>query len=183
MIKSIFSTLILLLLFSACSEPASTDSRQKVEAFFDLKTYFQKEMKRLENKKNVKKIAVYNGEKEEQEIENIDFSKELLIFSNADINRVAWRDKYSKDSTFTADKKLKSLQYKALDNKLKTRSLQIDFKENGVISEIQIITAGESLLSETENELNYNPVTGYSIQSSQDVTALSENKLKIEVLY
>lgn len=140
------------------------------------------EINRLATKKSITKTAIYNGKEETKTIENPDLSNELLIFSNTDINRTAWLDKYSVDSTFNEQQKLVAIDYVALDEKLKTKSLRVEFTNN-VVSLIEIVSAGNSAISQTENNLTYSPTKGYSIKSKQDVKFVSKNDINIQVVF
>lgn len=171
------------MLFSvACVETPTEGKLVKDKPFFDLKGYFSQEINRLSGKKNLTKKAMYNGQEETKVMESIDFEKELLIFSNTDINRAAWLEKYSIDSIFDAQEKLRAVEYKALDEGLKTKSIRVQFAQNSV-SQIEITTAGSSAISDTENNLKYSPTAGYSIKSRQNVKFVSENDIDIQVLF
>ncbi len=178
------SLLLLSSLFflSACVDTSATDKSLVEKPFFDLKNYFAQEMTRLADKKNVTKKAFYNGQEETKIIENPNFSNELLIFSNTDINRTAWLDKYSVDSTFNAQQKLTTIDYASLDKKLKTKSLHVEFSNN-VVSLIEITSAGNSAISQTNSKLTYSPTKGYSIKSEQSVKFVSQNDINIQVIF
>ena len=172
----------IILFLASCLDNSTSDTSMETSPFFDLKEYFSQELERLADKKNVTKKAIYNGKEETKIIDNPDFSNELIIFSNADINRTAWLDKYSIDSTFNKQQKLKTIDYLALDEKLKTKSISVEF-ENNIVSSIEIITAGNSAISQTENHLTYSPTKGYSIKSKQDVQFVSESDINIQVIF
>jgi len=171
-----------LLLFSACIDTSSSQKAVVEKPFFDLKNYFTQEIERLAEKKNVTKKALFNGKEESKIIENPNFENDLIIFSNTDINRTAWLEKYSIDSTLNAQQELTSIDYAALDNKLKTKSVRVEFVNN-VVSSIEITTAGNSAISKTENYLKYSPTKGYSIKSKQDVKLVSKNDINIQVIF
>ena len=100
MLKPLFF-IILLFGLSACVNTSSPESTIIEKPFFDLKDYFAKEIDRLKEKKKVTKKAFYNDKEESKVIENPKFENELIIFSNADINRTAWLDKYSVAVSYT----------------------------------------------------------------------------------
>ncbi|MGK0363634.1 MAG: hypothetical protein ACI85O_000687 [Saprospiraceae bacterium] len=179
-----FSLLLLATLFclSACVDTSTTEKPIVEKPFFDLKNYFAQEIERLAEKKNVTKIAFYNGKEETKIIKNPNFSNELLIFSNADINRTAWLDKYSVDSIFNTQQELTAINYAALDMNLKTKSVHVEFINN-VVSSIEVATAGNSAISQAENYLTYSPTKGYSIKSKQDVKFVSKNDINIQVAF
>lgn len=171
-----------LLCLSACVDTSTAGKSIVEKPFFDLKDYFAQEIERLAEKKNVTKKAFYNDKEETKIIENPNFSNELLIFSNTDINRTAWLDKYSVDSTFNSQQDLVAINYAATDEKLKTKSVRVEFANNDV-SLIEITTVGNSAISQTENYLTYSPTKGYSIKSKQDVKFVSKNNINIQVIF
>ena len=63
-----------------------TTKPAKTNSFFDLKSYFKRELLSLQKVKNVRKTIAFNGEREEQDVSNLDFSKELVLFNASDIN-------------------------------------------------------------------------------------------------
>lgn len=180
--KLLFLTLCLLGICSACVETPAEGKLVEDKPFFDLKGYFVEEMNRLQDKRDFTKITVYNGEREEKKAVTVDLQKELQIFSNADINRTAWLDKYRADTTFNDRKNILIIEYKALEPDLKTRSLRVEFSESSV-SRIEIVTAGKSIVSQTQNILTYSPARGYGIRSMQDIILLTENDMETEVLF
>jgi len=179
-----FSLLFLATLFclSSCVETSTIENAVVEKPFFDLKDYFTQEIERLKDKKNVTKKAFYNGKEETKIVENPNFKNDLIIFSNTDINRTAWLDKYSVDSTFNAQQKLAAIDYKSLDEKLKTKSIRVEFANNDV-SSIKITTGGNSAISQMKNNLKYSPTAGYSIKSKQDVNFVSESDVNIQVIF
>jgi len=177
-----FLFLFSLLFFTACVETPADEKVVEEKPFFDVKGYFEQEMERLADKRNLTKKAIYNGKEETKEVERIDFENELLIFSNTDINRTAWLEKYSTDSTFNTQKQLTSIEYKSLDDNLKTKSIRVEYLKN-IVSTIEIMTVGSSAVSNTKNYLKYSPTAGYSIKSKQDVKFVSENDIDVQVIF
>src|SRR5690606_13797737 len=80
----------ILLVFLGCN-PAQKNQENALN-YFDLKGYFEKETQRL-SKSNpmVTKTVVVNGNAETKKTRIADWSKEFSIFSDADINRSAWK--------------------------------------------------------------------------------------------
>ena len=108
-------TLILIglgLLFGwGCSDfsPTEASASLKVKKYFDLKGFMQEEVKRLSGREAFTKSLYVNGETETKSEVKIDLDKELDIFSESDINRPAWSDKYKVDSLFNEQKELLAL--------------------------------------------------------------------------
>jgi len=170
--------LMALLGFSACIE-VPTATAKKDLAFFDLKNYFNEEIKNLSRIKQVKKSVAINGVIEELVKDSLNFEEELSVFLDSDINRVAWIDKYKVDSLNT-NGQLQSITYSALDEKLKTQSLIINYKNNQV-DQISIKNNRTSLVSDSAQELEYRVEKGYTVVSRQNTTITDERLLKVHV--
>lgn len=171
----------LFFLLSGCSEtPAEVkpDNRR----YFDLKGFFDQEIQQLSRVTKVKKIAVVDGVREERIIDSLNFEDELEIFSNADINRPAWSDKYRIDSIFNDEKQLAQLRYTATDEDLRTQKILVDL-EMDKVSKIFIENSSSSVVADTRQLLTYIPATGYIIESHQQVTFTDDNSFLIEVQY
>jgi hypothetical protein len=151
--------------------------------YFDLKAYFQKEVVRLtKNPPEIKKVVQVNGEREERTIDSIDFKKELSPFFDADINRAAWSDKYKTDSIFNDRKTLTQIVYTALDDKLITRKISLNFESN-MMQKVIVVNNASSMVASTQQKLQYAPKEGYFIESYQKVALGKENFFLIEVLF
>ena len=167
-----------------CSDfsPSETAEELEVKNYFDLKGFFEKEKERLAGQQNFKKTVIVNGEAEVNETAEIDFEKELTIFSNSDINRPAWSDKYSVDSVFNEKKELVHLGYETSDKKLRTRKIAVDF-DGGAVSKIQIENMTSTAIANAQQSLTYEPAKGYSIESRQNVKTIEDVLLRIEVSF
>jgi hypothetical protein len=83
MSKSLPFLTLLIMLFQACSPDSSPTptSDPKENQYYDLKSYFEEEVDRLnQSAPSVVKTVTLNDDKEQKETEIADFSKELLIF-------------------------------------------------------------------------------------------------------
>lgn len=178
----ILITASLLLVLSACQQESPGTVPPSNARFFDLKAYFQQEAKTLsaQQPEVIKRLEI-DGKTEEQQPKNLDFNDELRLFTDADINRPAWLDKYSVDSLLD-NGHLKRLSYKALEEDLKTRELQIDF-QNDKVSEIHILKKFDTAIASTEQKLDYYPGKGYSINNRQKTVMQDPQLFKVEVLF
>lgn len=172
-----FFTLVIVL--SSCLG----DSTVTVEnqPFFDLKTYFSQEMEQLKNIKKVIKKVDIDGVIEEKTMDSFDLEKELALFVDSDINKVAWLDKYTVDSLFN-NNLLSQITYEAKENQLKTRRLTIHFG-NELVDSIDIVRSSSSLVAKLEQHLKYIPSKGYSIKSSQKTSLSAFHVLELDVQF
>ncbi len=155
-----------------------TPSRKKDEAreiyYFDLKSYFQN-LTEVLNKKHltIQKTVSKNGVKEEKKVVITDWKNEFALFIDADINKSAWKDSYTKDST------TKIIVYKAKNEDLKTRSISITL-DNGKPIKIVVKTKVDNLLYQGDETLTYQEGILYQIEKHQKVILLGLNSYLIE---
>ncbi len=170
----------LLLVLSACRQESPGTVPLSNPHFFDLKTYFQQEAASLTAKKpQLRKRLEIDGRIEEQTLDSVDFSEELRLFAEADINRPAWLDKYAVDSLLQ-NGRLSRLTYRALEADLKTRELQIDFVD-GKVREIHIHKKFDTAIANTDQKLAYYPGKGYSIENRQKTVLQEPQVFRVEV--
>ncbi len=182
-LKSIlFYSSFIILYFSAC---VSTEISPPVtNGFFDLSDFMDKE---IENKKDrvkkLRKTISLDEVTETKELENFDFEKETALFRTADINKVAWLDRYETDSIFYKSGQLEKLVYKNITNDLRTKSLIIYFNTKNIIDSILVEQSATSTLAKSVQYLRYLPASGYRIENQQDITALTPHKLIVDVMF
>lgn len=176
-------TLFFCLFLFACRTEVATPTTSDGKVLFDLPSFFQKEIDLLQPKVTVlEKTATINGITEVQRVENFELEKELSIFSNADINKATWVDQYQVDSTWQETKQLKSVQYTALNENLKTKQLTVSY-DKGVVSVIEIQKGIDNMAIESNQILKYFPKKGYSIKNEQSMVLSNPQKVEVEVKY
>jgi len=175
--------LLLLILLVAC-QPVSEEVKENPtpEVFFDLKGYIHQEIKRLEQlQPEVNKTVSINGTTETKQFSGLNYNRELDIFIQSDINRRDWFDKYRVDSTFS-NNQLAAIQYVAEAEGLRTRQMTVHF-QNGNVTQINIQNGAKNMAAGSEQQLTYQPESGYHIESLQH-TVLSKDKLfRIDVQF
>ena len=150
--------------------------------YFDLKGFIEAETDRISKMQSFTKTAYVNGEKETKTLSQINIENELKPFYNSDINKPAWAGKYTIDSTFNQANELIGLRYQSKDEKLKTKTMSVDFVGKEV-SKVFIENATNSSVANTYQTLIYQSKAGFSVESKQDVSLLEENYFKIEVSF
>lgn len=152
------------------------------QRFFDLSTYFKGEQERLQQlSTSFTKKAVVNGKEEIKQLESLDFKKELAMFVDSDINKIAWLDKYEVDSIF-ANGSLQSIEYKTNDQSLKTQGLTIQF-DQAKVARVDILRKSTSIAANIKQELSYQPNIGYSIVSTQNTQLADPEVIELEVKF
>ncbi len=168
MIRISYALIVAALFFAAtaCQSPLQEEPQNAVTAaapvFFDLKGYMSEQVEGLKaSKPRVKKRVSINGKSEEQLSDDINFEEELAIFINSDINKPAWSDKYSKDSSFSGGQ-LQNIRYLAKEENLKTQMMQVSFSGSAV-SKIELKNRASAAIVTAEETMTYTPGKGYSI--------------------
>jgi hypothetical protein len=186
MSKYLFLPALLMLLLQACSSNSnpSPASDQKGNRYYDLKSYFEKEIARLnESNPSVVKTVSLNEEQEQKETDISDFSKELLIFSEAHINKVSWWGKYAGDTTYYDNGRIRKIVYTAKEEELKTKSVRISFSEKGELDSLFILNTTDNPTISTYQELIYVPQKKYEIFSQEKVALSKDRKVKVEGVF
>lgn len=143
--------------------------------YFDLKVYFENEIKRLNAQdQKVNKTVNDNGKVETKSIRDTLWADELSVFENSNINKPAWSKSYNVLKTDSSE------VYTAVDTLLKTRKISILRFPNGSIRNISIVNKTENELYDLEEKLEYAPNNFYSIERKQKATLMQERYFKVE---
>jgi hypothetical protein len=181
--KAVYITFAVLLLgwLAACGSEQRTIPTGK--QFFDLRHYFEQEVDILQQRRpKVLKRVSLGTQTEEHQLDSINFKQELGVFANSDINRPAWSDKYAVDSIFAEGSQLAKLEYKALDEAMKTRKVLVEFKA-GSVEKVFIENKSENTVASSSQLLTYLAGTGYTIESHQKVAMSDDAFFKVEVVF
>ncbi len=181
-LKNSVVVIILLTLVWSCNSTSTSDPSEP-SPFFDLKAYFSSELGRLENRADVRKTVAINGQEETRQVEAVDWSTELAIFSKSDINRLAWSDKYRIDSIHNDNGMLTALKYTAANENMRTQVLYIGFRGGGEVDSIFIDNQVIGFATQSRQELVYLPRSGYSINSVHNTLFTKEQTVSVEVFY
>lgn len=169
------------LALGSCQERLPEEEKPQ-SPFFDLKSFFQQEVDRLQAEQpSVKKIAMIGGQVEEHDFDQLNYQDELKVFLDSDINRASWWDRYQIDSTLQ-NGQLAAISYQALSEKLKTRSLELQFAE-GKVSRVTIENQTKSPTVTFFQQLTYDPEKGYTIFTRQNVTMSPQEEMRITVAF
>ena len=141
--------------------------------YFDLKAYFKADSARLSKvNKPILKTVTHNGITESKQVKIDNWARELSLFSQSDINKPAWRDSYTIQTTPTM------VIYTATDPDLKTREIIIN-KSGDKVKWILIYNYTKNILYYTREKLSYIPDSIYKIEKTQHVRLLGLNKYVI----
>ena len=167
---NIYKFIIIVLLFSGCSS-ATEEQANKQQYFFDIAGYFERQASTLKGKKIIKTVSK-NETSETKTLTIENWEQELQLFTDADINKAAWKNSYKKDST--ANK----LTYTTSDPELRVKNISIEFK-NSKPAKLVINTESENLLYHTKEMLLFIPDSVYQITKHQKVFLLGLSNYSI----
>lgn len=174
-------TLFILIGSGGCSTSSNeTNVISGSTPYFNLGAYFTSEITRLtEHKTTLDKKAALNGKSETQTLQSVDWEKELAIFTLSDINKPAWRDKYTADSSMQGQQL--TITYNATDTDLRTQSINLVFEPNATVPKsVTIFNHADNLVYQLTENLNYQSATGYQIQTTQKVVLMNPQSFAIE---
>lgn len=173
-----------ILLCISCQKNSTTDDNtNSPEYFFNLKAFIDSEISRLSSlQPKVEKRIVLKGQSEVQQFDSLQYDQELALFANADINKVAWVDKYQGDTIF-ANGHLEKIAYTAKDSDLRTQTLEIAFDQNQQVSQVYIVASNESMVANVRKEMYYWPEKGYRLLSAQSTSLSTPTEVEIEMTF
>jgi len=144
--------------------------------YFDLAGYFKSNTAKLHKLNHpTQKTVMHNGLSQTKTVHIDNWGLELGLFIQSDINKPAWRDRYSVQSG-----KDGSIVYMAKTPELKTREVVITKNKDKSIKWIMIYNASKNLLYQTNEVLGYIPDSIYTIKKTQHVRFLGTNKYFIK---
>jgi hypothetical protein len=166
----------LLMFFSIGCKPDVSENGS-VQKYFDIKGYFDSEAVRLtKQNKPVLKTVTKDKSTETKNIIIKDWADELDLFRSADINKPAWKDSYSADTSGGL------MVYKAKDPNLKVWEIIVN-KQGAKVKWILIFNRTINKLYRTREKLSYFPDSLYLIQKTQVVKVLGKSNYAVKGIF
>jgi hypothetical protein len=173
MYKTLTIGLFILIFISCQSDKKKEESRQI--NYFDLQTYFKEKATEFTKvNSTINKQITVNNLTERQKLKIANWEEEFSMFIKSDINKIAWKNSYTKDST------AQKVVYTAKDEQLKTQKITILFSQQQLIKQILINNVVDNLLYHGTEDLTYTPNQGYEIKKHQKVFLLGEKNYLIK---
>jgi len=177
--------LILLFMFGSlisCGNVATTGDPSSIDpGFFNLVDFVELEKERLANTTIIKTVTV-RGISETKTLSDVDWTLELAPFAQSNIDRPAFWDAYSVDTTVSTDGQMVHT-YHTLDSSNFTKTIELTWADrNSPIDSIDCITIDNgfnSFLADTRQRLVWCK-DHYSISSTQDALLSEKRELMIE---
>ena len=160
-----------LVVLTACNP--SNPQGKAIEPYFDLKGYIKQEENRLNQlKPTVDKTVTVNNQSERKQVKIDNWADELMVFTDADINKSAWQ------GLFTVSKNGSVETYRSDDSKVFVKSLQVE-RNNKVISGIKVVLITKNYLYQSADTLSYYPDSLYEIRKQQHIKLLNPKQYRI----
>ena len=177
---------ISLLLTSWIVVSCSSFQKEEVKApspYFDVKEYFEQEIKRLqEENPAIEKLARLNGKKERKKETDVDWERELSIFLEIDITKPAMTGVYEIDSVLLSSGNLQ-ITYATEKPDLSIREVTLVLNAEKVPQLVEARIIGDNFLYTSERRLSYKKDDSYSVQGEQDIVFMDERKFRIDASF
>lgn len=170
--RNVLFLLLTGLFFGACDSAAPKKQPSSLQ-YFDLSGYMAKEAARLKLlNPEISKTVMVNHTEEHKKLKIKDWQKELSAFSDADINKSAWK------GLFQLHKAKDSETYLSDHEKVPVKLLSIQYRA-GKIYKIQVLNSNSNTLYTSKDTLSYFPDSLYEIKKNQHIRLLNEKNYRI----
>ncbi|PTS92931.1 hypothetical protein DBR11_26090 [Pedobacter sp. HMWF019] len=157
--------------FAACN-PSGPNPHAE-DKYFDIQNYFQQEALRLNKAKPlVEKTVMVNGAEEKKKVSIADWNREFSVFSDADINKSAWKGAFK--VTKTKNEEL----YVNTEDKIPVKQVLI-YRAGNQITGIKILQNTANYLYNSVDTLVYYPDSLYQISKTQHIRLLNAKAYKV----
>lgn len=171
-----------IILCCSCTSQPTTPSGVEI-TYFDLDTFFLQEMERLKALQIKISKAVKIGDLLEEKVQDslVNLEQEFKLFTVHNINKSSMIGKYKVDTIQNDQATLDTIRYVTMDKKLLTKMLLVLFDTTKRVQQIEIESASNSLLMNTESRAFYNSNSGYEIKSYQHLLLLGRQVFEMKV--
>ncbi len=167
-------------MFSACqkNDAEQSNSLTSVNAFFDLKGFINELIDEYSEKSvTANKKVLFGDNNQYLEDLEIEWKSELQPFLQADINRLAWVEKFVVD-TIKIDSTY-AVSYNNMDPSIPVKLLEVSFNENQEVVEIKVKTARKNLLYTSKQTLSLAPNKKYDVEGWQKALFLRRTDFEV----
>ncbi|MEN9613626.1 MAG: hypothetical protein RLZZ628_4440 [Bacteroidota bacterium] len=159
-----------LFILSSCGQTEGSKS-VTVSKWFDLKQFVVQANDILPKNASFEKTLKAKGSSETKKGVIADWTSELAVFGQSDINRPAWRDKYQVDTLHLEAANdtavAHQIRHVAKDKTLRTQLLSIHTNRNNKPIFIEIQNEQNNFFSDSKQHLVWSLQQGYSITAYQ----------------
>lgn len=168
---------------ASCNLPSEAELNEPSgEQYFDLSDYFEAEIERLESLPvRYQKRILLNEQEEIATFDTLELQVEFAAFVRNDINKPSLIGRYQVDSIRNASNQLSELTYVALDEKLTTRQVKIEYDSTETVTAIHLENSSDSNFIGMNSKATYRPNYGYTISNEQKIILSKAQKMNIQV--
>lgn len=157
----------------SCSSPTEAITEVSSVSYIDIPLYFQKQIDELSiENPQVLKTVISNSDIETKEVIIKDWTNELSSFLTIDLNKVAFQNHISKDSSNN------TVTYSLNEKNIDPIKVIVHYN-NSETKSITINRTTENFLYKTTENMFYEAGKSYSIEKTQKVLLLGTNNYKI----
>ena len=180
--RFLFVTIIFL---TACqNKPKETESTSVEKTYFDLSKIVQADIdSNSKNNCGEEKLINVNNHQEKQTIATVDWTKEMELLLDCDINKPSWKGKFLVDTIWKQDTTLLSISYRALTDKIQVRRMYVQYNNDNQIANITVNKRIKSFLFSNEQQIIYQPTKSFKINSQQKAFYMNDFASEVEVKY
>ena len=179
-----FLFVITIFLIACQNRPKGTESLSTEKTYFDLTKLVQTDIDtNTKNNCGESKTINVNNQMEKQTIAAIDWTKEMQLLLDCDINKPSWKGKFLVDTFWKQDTILLSIAYRALTDKIQVRSMFVQYDNNNQVANIAIRKKIKSFLFSNEQQIIYQPTKSFKINSHQKAFFMNDFISEVEVKY
>ena len=169
-----------LVLLSACQAGSNKEKAKPIKMYFSLEDFFTAEIDRLTAVSPVKKVVVFNGEKETHQLDTIDWQQELRPFLKSDFNKRSWLNKFEVDTSRLAQSNQRQVSYLATEEDIPIKKVVLTVQE-GEVTHIDIERSNKTTIAQFDQSLQYDPKSGFSVRHFQKSLLSKPQDLLIEM--
>ncbi|MDB5227648.1 MAG: hypothetical protein JWN78_1841 [Bacteroidota bacterium] len=171
---------LMAVLVSSCNEQQPGKNAGE-KLYFDLAAVVQKDIdSNSAHHCGEEKSVLVDHVTEVKTISDVDWKKELLPLSECDINKPAWKTKFSVDTIKNTEGT--KIQYHALSDKINVRSMMVSIKNNEV-EKIIITKKINSIIFSSDQRVEYFPGKGFSVRGEQKAAMMKNFEINVDVKY
>lgn len=176
--RTAYIIIITTLLWISCNRQSDPGS---ISTYFSMEKFIGQEVETLtRNNTSIFKMASINEKEESKTQHNINWKKELAIFTSADINKPAYVGRYNVDSLASGDTII--VQFSAQSKSFSTQLIKVH-KVSGEVIKLEVELRDDNLIYDAYTDLVYETGKGYTIKSKQSTVFSKERDHLIQATF
>lgn len=169
--KTALLILSIMVLMTSCVSSDNADAQDVF--YYNIRRFFMQEVDKLsEQNPVIEKTIIHNKQQETRNLKIDNWTQELALFTESDINKASWKNSYERDST------AQRVIYTAKEESLRIKKAEIYFA-NGKPVKLSFVNKTSNYLYNSEEHLEYYPDSLYIIHKKQKVVLLGDNDYRI----